>query len=53
MYNEIEQLADDIELIGDKRNAFIAEMETLVALMRENDWDQFYAVADTVMQKYS
>jgi hypothetical protein len=53
MNKEIRNLADDIELKGDKRKAFIAEMNSAVALMRENDYDQFYAVADVVMQKYS
>lgn len=53
MINEIRHLADDIELRGNKRKAFIAEMKSAVALMRDNDYDQFYAVADVIMQKYS
>jgi hypothetical protein len=53
MKNEIRNLADDLELKGTKRKAFISEMESSVALMREDDFDQFYAVADVVMQKYS
>jgi len=53
MKKEIRNLADDLELKGVKRKAFISEMESSVALMREDDFDQFYAVADVVMQKYS
>jgi hypothetical protein len=53
MNKEIKNLADDLELKGDKRKAFTAEMKLLVVLMREDDFDQFYAVADVVMQKYS
>jgi hypothetical protein len=53
MNQEIKNLADDLELKGDKRKAFTAEMKSLVVLMREDDYDQFYAVADTIMQKYS
>ncbi len=52
MKNEIRNLADDIELKGVKRKAFILEMESAVALMREDDFDQFYAIADIIMQKY-
>lgn len=52
MKNEIKNFADDLELKGAKRKAFISEMESAVALMREDDFDQFYAVADVVMQKY-
>ena len=53
MKKEIKNLADDLELRSSKRKAFILEMESAVALMREDDFDQFYAVADVVMQKYS
>jgi hypothetical protein len=53
MIKEIKHLADDLELVGNVRRAFIAEMKSLVASMRKNDWDQFYAVADVIMQKYS
>jgi hypothetical protein len=53
MKKEIRNLADDLELKGDKRKAFISEMESAVVLMRGKDFDQFYAVADAVMQKYS
>ena len=53
MKQEIKNLADDLELKGDKRKAFIAEMNSHVVLMREDDFDQFYNVADVVMQKYS
>jgi hypothetical protein len=28
-------------------------MISSVVLMRENDYDQFYAVADVIMQKYN
>jgi hypothetical protein len=52
MKNEIKNLADDIELKGDKRKAFILEMESAVALVRKDDYDQFYAIADVIMQKY-
>jgi len=50
---EIKNLADDIELKGDKRKAFIAEMESALPLIREGDFDQFYAIADVIMQKYN
>ena len=53
MKQEILNLADDLELELDKRKEFIAEMELAVKLMRKNDFDQFYAVADVVMQRYS
>lgn len=53
MNTEIKNLADDLELKGDKRKAFIAEMKSSVALMRKDDFDQFYSVADVIMQKYS
>ena len=53
MKKEIINLADDLFLKGTKRKAFIAEMMSVVVLMRENDYDQFYAVADVIMQKYS
>lgn len=52
MIKEIKNLADDAELTGVKRKAFILEMKSSVALMRKGDFDQFYAVADVVMQKY-
>jgi hypothetical protein len=52
--SEILNLADDIFLedTSSKRKAFILEFESAVALMRENDFDQFYAFADIIMQKY-
>jgi hypothetical protein len=53
MEKEILNLADDLFLKGNKRKAFIAEMVSAVVLMRRNDYDQFYAVADIVMQKYN
>jgi hypothetical protein len=53
MIEEIQNLADDLELSNEKREAFVAEMENNVTKMRENDFDQFYAVADVVMQKYA
>jgi len=54
MKEEILNLADDCGLIDDsaKRNAFILEFESAVVLMREDDFDQFYAFADIIMQKY-
>ena len=53
MKQEIKNLADDLELKGNKRKAFIIEMESSVALMREGDFDQFYSVVDVIAQKYS
>jgi hypothetical protein len=55
MFEQIKHLADDIELVDNspKREAFIKEFESAVALMREDDFDQFYAFADIIMQKYS
>ena len=53
MKQEILNLADDLDLKGTKSKAFIAEMTSAVVLMRENDYDQFYAVADVIMQKYN
>lgn len=55
MKEQILHLADDIFLKDNspKREAFIKEFESAIALMRENDFDQFYAFADIIMQKYS
>ena len=55
MKKEILNLADDLFLVDGsaKRNAFILEFQSAVALMREDDFDQFYAFADIIMQKYS
>ena len=53
MKKQILNLPDDLFLKGNKRKAFIAEMISSVVLMRENDYDQFYAVADVIMQKYN
>jgi hypothetical protein len=54
MKKEILNLADDLFLVDGsaKRNAFILEFQSAVALMREDDFDQFYAFADIIMQKY-
>ena len=54
MTKEILNLADDLFLVDGsaKRNAFILEFQSAVALMREDDFDQFYAFADIIMQKY-
>jgi hypothetical protein len=54
MFEEIENLADDLELEDNssKREAFILEFKSAIALMREDDFDQFYAFADIIMQKY-
>ena len=54
MKTEIRNLANDLELGDDtlERDAFIREFEEAVDLMREDDWDQFYAFADIIMQKY-
>ena len=55
MKEEILNLADDLFLEDNsiEREAFINEFEEAVALMREDDFDQFYAYADIIMQKYS
>lgn len=55
MKEQILHLADDIFLEDNspKREAFIKEFESATVLMREEDWDQFYAFADIIMQKYS
>ena len=53
MKKQILNLSDDLFLKGNKRKAFIFEMMSAVALMCENDYDQFYAVADIIMQKYN
>ena len=52
MNQEINNLADDLELKGNQRKEFINEMKSSVALMREDYYNQFYAVADIIMQKY-
>ena len=51
---EILNLADDIALGDDtpERDAFISEFQSAVKLMREDDFDQFYAFADVIMQRY-
>ena len=51
---EILNLADDIVLGDDtpERDAFISEFQSAVKLMREDDFDQFYAFADIIMQRY-
>ena len=53
MKKEIKNLADDLFLTGNKREAFILEFQSAVALMREDDFDQFYAFADIIMQRYN
>ena len=55
MKDEILNLADDLFLEDEsaKREAFIKEFESAVALMREDDFNQFYAFADIIMQKYN
>lgn len=53
MKKQIIHLADDLFLKGTKRKAFIAEMTSLVVLIREDDYDQFYNIADVIMQKYN
>ena len=54
MFKEIENLADDCELEDNssKRESFVLEFKNAVTLMREDDFDQFYAFADIIMQKY-
>ena len=51
---EILNLEDDIALGDDtpERDAFISEFQSAVKLMREDDFDQFYAFADIIMQRY-
>ena len=51
---EILNLADDIALGDDtpERDAFISEFQSAVKLMREDDFEQFYAFADIIMQRY-
>ena len=51
---EILNLADDIALGDDtpERDAFISEFQSAVKLMREDVFDQFYAFADIIMQRY-
>ena len=51
MFEQIEHLADDIELVDNssKREAFVLEFRSAVALMREDDFDQFYSFADIIM----
>jgi len=55
MFEQIEYLADDIQLIDNssKRKAFILEFQSAVALMRDDDFDQFYSFADIIMQIYN
>jgi hypothetical protein len=55
MFEQIENLADDCQLDDNtsKREAFVLEFKSAVALMREGDFDQFYAFADIIMQKYN
>ena len=53
MKDEILNLADDLFLSNVEMKAFVEEFEAAVELMREDDWDQFYAFADIIMQKYS
>ena len=53
MKKQILIIADDLFLKGNKRKAFIAEMISSVVLMRDDDYDQFYAVADVIMHKYN
>ena len=52
MKNKIINLADDIELEDDRRKMFIEEMNSIIPLIREDDYDQFYAIADVIMQKH-
>jgi hypothetical protein len=52
MKKEILNLADDLDLKGTKRKAFIDEMVVAIGSIGKNNYDQFYAVADTIMQKY-
>ena len=51
MKNEILNLADNIELEGDKRKMFIEEMEWIMSVMKKPNYEDFYDVVDIVMQK--
>ncbi len=53
MKQEIKNLADDLELKGDRRKEFVAEMMNEIAVISDNDYDRFYAIANVVMQKFS
>jgi len=52
MKNEIKNLAEDLELTGVDLNNFIDEMENQIKMLKEDDFDKFYKIADKVMIKY-
>ena len=52
MEQEIINLADDIELKGNKRELFIKEMKLIISVMRNPSWGDFYDVADILMPEY-
>jgi len=52
MKNEIKNLAEDLELTGVVLSNFIDEMDNKIKMLKEDDFDQFYDVADVIMQKY-
>ena len=53
MIKEIKNLADDIELSGKQRQAFIAEMKEAISKISKGDYKRFYAIANKIMNKYS
>jgi hypothetical protein len=52
MEQEIINLADDIELKGNKRELFIEEMRFIISAMRNPNWSDFYKVADILIPEY-
>jgi len=52
MKQEIINLADNMELEGDKRKTFIEEMELIISVMRNPTWGDFYDIVDIVIPEY-
>jgi len=52
MEQEIINLADNIELKGNKRELFIEEMRLIISIMRNPNWNDFYDVADILIPEY-
>jgi hypothetical protein len=52
MTNEIKNLAEDLELTDVALSNFIDEMENQIKMLKEDDFDKFYKIADKVMIKY-
>jgi len=53
MIKEIKNLADDIELSGKQRQAFITEMKEAISKIDKDDYKKFYKIANKIMNKYS